>query len=397
MSPLQSFRTNPAPMVVFGEDWGRHPSSTQHLIRRLMQDRPIVWINSIGMRRPRLADLGRVKAKLAAMMSGTRAIDVDKETKDVAQPLEIIAPHAVSWPGSRLAALLNRWSLGRQIRHSLSDHGLEKPVFWTSLPTAVDVIGAFADSICVYYAGDDFTALAGVDHAPIARMEAKLAQKADIIIAASDVIASRFPPHKTFIIPHGADIELFSTPQPQPADLAFASQEHPVAGFYGAIDAWVDTELLAETARRMPNWRFVMIGPVRTDISALAKQSNVTFLGPKAHRDLPAYSQNWTVSMLPFRDNDQIRACNPLKLREYLAAGTPVVSTPFPAARPYRAHIAFAETPETFTEQLTAAMQETPSQRAERQTSVRNQTWEARAAEVGILLQALQNGTTASA
>ena len=28
-----------ADLVVFGEDWGAHPSSTQHLVRRLIGDR----------------------------------------------------------------------------------------------------------------------------------------------------------------------------------------------------------------------------------------------------------------------------------------------------------------------------------------------------------------------
>ena len=40
-----------APMIVFGEDWGAHPSSTQHLMTRLAGDRDILWVNSIGLRR----------------------------------------------------------------------------------------------------------------------------------------------------------------------------------------------------------------------------------------------------------------------------------------------------------------------------------------------------------
>ncbi|HQS50074.1 MAG TPA: hypothetical protein PK706_27145, partial [Xanthobacteraceae bacterium] len=44
------------------------------------------------------------------------------------------------------------------------------------------------------------------------------------------------------------------------------------------------------------------------------------------------------------RDTPQIRACNPLKLREYLASGTPVAATRFPALAPY-AHLVSAIDP----------------------------------------------------
>ena len=40
-------------LVVLGEDWGQHPSSTQHLIKRLLPDYQVLWVNSIGLRRPR--------------------------------------------------------------------------------------------------------------------------------------------------------------------------------------------------------------------------------------------------------------------------------------------------------------------------------------------------------
>ena len=53
------------PMVIFGEDWGGHPSSTQHLARELSKFHEITWVNSIGMRSPKLSvdDFARVMTK----------------------------------------------------------------------------------------------------------------------------------------------------------------------------------------------------------------------------------------------------------------------------------------------------------------------------------------------
>src|SRR5215831_12730057 len=52
--------------VVFADDWGRHPSSCQHLFRQLIPRYRTFWVNTIGMRRPRfdLATLRRVVEKL---------------------------------------------------------------------------------------------------------------------------------------------------------------------------------------------------------------------------------------------------------------------------------------------------------------------------------------------
>ena len=142
-----------------------------------------------------------------------------------------------------------------------------------------------------------------------------------------------FPAEKTVLIEHGVDYELFSKRQARAPDLPC----YPlIAGFYGSIHEWLDLGIIKQAAGSCPEWDFVFIGDVHVDISSLAKLKNVKFLGARAHHTLPRYAQHWQVSLLPFKDCEQIRACNPLKLREYMAAGKPIVSTNFPALQPYR-------------------------------------------------------------
>ena len=78
-------------MVVFGEDWGRHPSSTQHLVRRLSGDRSMLWVNSIGMRRPRLnrADMHRMFEKANSIFS-KRVQEPVLENRNVVPDLSLI-------------------------------------------------------------------------------------------------------------------------------------------------------------------------------------------------------------------------------------------------------------------------------------------------------------------
>lgn len=376
------------PMIVFGEDWGAHPSSTQHLMTRLAGDREILWVNSIGLRRPRLnvSDAKRLVGKVHAMLRNAPAPDV------VPAPggITVASAKAISWPGSKLARSLNR----RTIPASLSAHterlGSDRPILWTSLPSAVDVIGAFDEVAVIYYAGDDFECLAGVDHEPVGVMERELVERADLIIAASETLAAKFPGEKTVVLPHGCDVERFSTPAPRATDIEW---DRPVAGFYGSLADWLDYDLLCDVAVRCPDWDFVFLGNASADsrkLNRLKSLCNVRLLGPRPHTELPRYVQHWQASLLPFVDNAQIRACNPLKLREYLAAGTPVISTDFPALSPYLEHVTTIAEAAQFSKALQAAPFEDKRARERRREVVAGESWDARANELRHLIEGLQ-------
>ncbi|POB69260.1 glycosyl transferase, partial [Vibrio vulnificus] len=53
-------------MIVFAEDFGGLPSSTQHIVRQLAKRHRVLWVNSIGLRQPKwsLKDARRLMAKL---------------------------------------------------------------------------------------------------------------------------------------------------------------------------------------------------------------------------------------------------------------------------------------------------------------------------------------------
>lgn len=375
----------PHDLVVFGEDWGRHPSSTQHIVRRLAADRGVIWVNSLGLRRPRLdrRDLARLVAKGKSII-GQKTAQAPRQAAE--HPFRsLVDPRALPFPGSAIAGAVNRQLLSRQLTPAMHSAGIERPILWTSLPTAVPVVGALGERAVVYYAGDDFAALAGVDHGPVLRAEAELAGKADLILAASSEIASRFDPAKTVVIPHGVDFQRFFEPAPRAADLP----KGPVAGFYGSVNDWIDVEALAAAADSMPDWTFVLIGRIETDVTALRQRPNVMFQPAMAHEELARWSQHWDVSLLPFRRNRQIDASNPLKLREYLAAGRPVAATyRFNAIRELDAPVA---TPGEHTD-FAAAIRQATAMREDVlawRPRLSGHTWEARARQVAGLLDNL--------
>ncbi len=374
-------------LIVFGEDFGRHPASTEHLVRRLARSRKVVWMNSLGMRRPQLTlrDAHRAASKVGQMLLGRKPADA-YDTTAAATPdgMEIVAPHAVSAPGNSVAFKLNRALLSRQVLGIMAKAGIEKPLLWLTLPTALPVVGTLDEHALIYYCADDFGTLAGIDHADVLAMERDVVARADLIIVVSDVLAAKFPASKTIVVPHGVDYDLFATPLPRADDLPTGRK---IAGFYGSLPHWIDPDLIRSTAAAMPDWLFAFIGggTLFTDGPA---PDNTLFLGTRPHAMLPRYVQHWDVSLLPYRDCAPLRAGNPLKLREYLAAGTPIATVDFPALAPYRGLVSMAASAAGFPAAICAAAGDR-SRNAARRHAVADGTWEARAAEVDAALEAL--------
>lgn len=370
-------------LIVFGEDWGQHPSSTQHLIKHLAQDRKVIWINSIGLRRPKFSvtDISRVANKLKRMFRKKVCQSTERP-----ENMTFIEPKVIPVATRKWEVNFNRLSLGKTLRKVMKRENIQNPIFWTSLPTATELTGICAESAIVYYCGDDFGALAGVDHKPVLNCELKLVDRADLILTASTALAKKFDPIKTKVLPHGVDMELFSIPSIKAHDLP----EHgPVAGFYGSISEWLDQDLIIQCAASLPDWTFLFVGSQHVNVSKLQSMSNIHLLGARPHDQLPSYVQHWDVSIMPFMDNAQIRACNPLKLREYMAAGRPIVATAFPALEPYKNYITQANTPNEYIRGLKSAFKEGLTNQVDRQKAVRTESWSARAVDVNKMLNAL--------
>ena len=162
-------------------------------------------------------------------------------------------------------------------------------------------------------------------------------------------------------------------------------------GFYGTIQDWVDLDLIAHLAERHPEWSIAMIGKICVDVSRLAKYPNIHWLGRKPHSELPGYCKGFTVGMIPYILNERILHVNPIKLREYLSAGVPVVSVALPEVEAYRDHCCLAGNAGEFERGIAAALAgDTPEQRRQRSDSMRAETWEEKVAVVSARVVQVQ-------
>lgn len=321
-------------IIVFAEDWQSHPSSSQHIMRELSQYHRVVWVNSIGLRSPGFngRDWRRLWQKGTALCRRRPAVERETSRSSLAA---VVAPWCLPFHQFAAVRWLNRQLLRWQLSRVLKTLGLESEplVLWLALPSAVCIVGALQEQQVIYYCGDDFSALAGVDHVTMQRLEAQLVERADLVWCASNALLHKFQHPHCQLLTHGVDAALFAQQWPRPTVLP---TDKPIVGFYGMLAAWFDVSLVVELARRCPEWHFVLIGHSQIDLSALTQLANVQWLPAMPHQQLVQYASHCQALMLPFVQCQQIEFCNPLKLKEYLAIGKPILSVPFPALTPFQ-------------------------------------------------------------
>ena len=143
-------------------------------------------------------------------------------------------------------------------------------------------------------------------------------------------------------------------------------------------------------AIRHPEWSIVMVGKVEVDLGEVAALPNVHFTGGRPYGALPGFAKGFTAAILPFKINRLTASVNPIKLREYLAAGLPVVSTPLPEVKAYEGLVRIGATPEEFVEQVEAAVKDTSGGAMKRRMdAISKDTWVARVEYMSALVESL--------
>ncbi len=283
----------------------------------------------------------------------------------------------------------NQRVLGRSLRLAASRLGFQEPILWLSFSVLMSegAIGALGESLVVYHCTDDVAALPGISPAA-ARIEQRLIARADVVFCSSPALAAA---RGGIFVPNGVDFELFSQARlpgtPEPDELA--AFPRPVVGYAGQIDERFDFDLLDAVAQMCPSWPFVLVGAVAPGVRArfdalLALRPNVRAFGLVPHGELPAWFKSFDVAIVPWRCTPQTRAIYPLKLGEYLAAGLPVVTTPFAALPDARDVVAQAATAEEFVGALVRSFTEgmAPLNVAGRLAVARQASWDGRLAEM---------------
>ncbi|MDV6375478.1 glycosyltransferase family 1 protein [Deinococcus arenicola] len=218
----------------------------------------------------------------------------------------------------------------RLLEGLLASEGIADYDLWVYTPMELPITAGLKPRVTIYDCMDE---LANFKGAPpeLRQREAQLFDRAGVVFTGGQRLyeakSERHPNVHSF--PSSVEVQHFAQARGglgDPADQA--ALPHPRLGFYGVIDERFDVALIAEVARRRPQWQVVLIGPVvKIDPADLPQAPNIHYLGMKGYGELPAYLAHWDVALLPFARNASTEFISPTKTPEYLAAGVPVVST----------------------------------------------------------------------
>lgn len=372
-------------ILCFSHDWSGDPLSKTHVMRILARDNRVLWVNSIGYRAPTAskADISRAFKKLAAFATPIREPEKN---------IFVLNPLAIPAYGKPRIRDLNRRLLRVQVKRAMRKLGFKNPLNWVFNPAAAVIAGTLGEEKVIYYCVDEYTAFSGVASRSLAEMEEGLLRRADLVIVSAEMLyqsKSPFNP-RTVMVRHGVDYTHFSRALDDSTAVPeeIAGLPHPVIGFHGLIADWVDLDLMSEVAKHFSHGSIVMIGKATTDTSALKNLPNVHLLGRKPYAELPAYCKGFDVALNPFRISELTLNANPLKVREYLAAGLQVVSTAIPEVE-VLGQCRIGKNVEEFIREIELALADPGPGRA-RSEAIRAESWEARVDEIRGHLAALE-------
>lgn len=371
-------------IVCFSADWTSDPTSKTHIMRRLARTNRVLWVDSIGYRTPKASarDLRRAFAKARVIARGCRR---------VGERIWALSPPALPFYAHPWARRLNHRLVRAAVGRAMRRLEFRDVIGWSFLPSAAVVAGKLGEKLLVYHCVDEFSEFSGVDGAVLLAMEADLARRADLVVVSAERLLQskrRLNPN-TFLVRHGVEVEHFGRALDPattvPDDLP--RNDGPVIGFFGLLADWVDLELVCFLARERPHWQLVLIGRADTDVAAVAGLDNVRLLGWRSYGELPRYAKGFDVAILPFRVNELTLAANPLKLREYLAAGLQVVSTAIPEAERLGPFVRVGHDRFDFLAQLDAALAAAPwGPQSAIAATMTGESWDSKAEEIGEIV-----------
>lgn len=372
-------------IICFASNYDAPPTSKHHIMHMLAEHNVVLWVNYHASRMPTVSssDLRYMADKLKQVASGL---------KNPRPNLYVLTPLVIPLPGQKWARSLNQHLLINQIRLSLKKVSKGPKQLWSFTPDIAYMLDCFGEEKVVYYCVDDHAAFTGYNKDQVLRDEEELCRKSDLVITTAMALQKAKEPWnpKTILVPHGVDFEHFNRAliddfacPPELKDIP-----RPRLGFFGLIRDWVDLDLIAQLAKNRDDWHFVLIGDADSSVNLNRYRSipNMHFLGRKPYSELPAYCQQFDVGLIPFKVNDLTYAVNPIKLREYLSAGLPVVSTPMPEVQLYDLLVEIADDADGFHRSIEACLKSSENDRVARVTAMSRETWDVKLEEITAVL-----------
>ena len=372
-------------ILCFSHDWTGDPLSKTHLMRVLSRNNRILWINAIANRMPTTStkDLSRIYKKLKSFTEPMREVEPN---------IFVMNPLAIPAYGSKAMVAFNQKFLVRQVKSAMKKLAMKNVINMVFNPAAGMIAGRLGETEQIYYCVDEYTAFTGVSSG-LKEIEEDLFRKSDFVVVSAETLLESKKKYNenTFLIRHGVDFKHFRKSLDAATNIPDEIKDlpRPIIGFHGLLADWVDFELIKKIAEHFKKGSVVLIGKITFDaekkIRILDNIPNIHFLGRKPYEELPAYCKGFDVALNPFVMNELTRNVNPLKVREYLAAGLPVVSTDIPEVRVLEDCLV-GTNHDDFIARIEMILQN-PKPRERVSDAIRHESWDAKVDELRAIMQ----------
>lgn len=386
----------PEPIVCFAGDNYRfsNPHSRYHMMNALHRaGHPVLWVNSIGMNMPRIRRNGFLRRLWLRLRSWAQWHHSPKPG------FHVLTPIALPLFGSPALAAVNAWWIGWQVRIACRRAGLQRPVIFASIPSFAPVIERMERAGLIYYYSDKYDAYRDITARDvISDYDCRLLNAADAVFCASEPIRDSLRPVRANVhyLPHAVDAQHFRI------ESAAADEEppalhgipHPRVGYFGSLTDSNDIELIRQSAVLRPDLNFVLIGRVLGDYSAVRELGNVHLTGFIPYEELPRHARGFDVAFMAWKMTEWIRHSNPIKTREYLCLGLPVVSIRIAEVEQgFGDFVYFFDDVASFLVAIDKALaDDSPQLRLARAAAASVDSWDARTAQMmAVLRQAVQS------
>lgn len=223
---------------------------------------------------------------------------------------------------SRLIRLLSRLMIGRRLRGMEFDAViLTDPVQFDMLPEKLrskPIIYDCMDLIPHFYKG--------AKRRLSQRAEKRLCRQAAHITVASKGLGEHLM--RRYSVEKERLTLLNNALEPDDISAADGGIEllHPAIVYMGAVESWVDIELLQRFFADRPELNLYIIGDGSAKLTdRLQKLKNCRCLGKKEHIEALSYLKSADAALLPFKKSELVEMVDPIKLYEYLALGKSTV------------------------------------------------------------------------
>jgi teichuronic acid biosynthesis glycosyltransferase TuaH len=221
-------------------------------------------------------------------------------------------------------------SLSNQVMAGSRTLGFERPLLWIndcSYAPLVEQTGGPS----VYDVTDDWLLATG-DNRWLERQrtnDALAMRDVDEVVVCSPALAeSRGRQRPVHVVPNGVDVDHLRGPTVRPSDLP---QGRTVL-YQGTLSSGrLDIDLCVSLAQGLAGRaNLVFLGPnsLTKEAESAVIEAGAVILGSRPYAEMPAYLQHADVLVVPHLVTPFTESLDPIKAREFLAVGRPVVSTP---------------------------------------------------------------------